>query len=150
MSNPKSFDDKLNDWQALVDNLKPHLTDLPNLSIDQASLSTLVTQTRALQAQQDSHLASLRDIVSQRNVLAVEARKARNRLVAGLQSAFDHSSDKLLEFGIKPRVRRSGLRLTKLEKAQKAAARAAARAAELAAAKPPAEQPMTPPSAVAK
>lgn len=137
MSLNKSFNDTLNDWQALVVNLKPHLADLPNLAADHGTLSALVDPIRALQAQQDVHEASLRDVVSQRMLLAAQARKARNRLAAGLQSAFDHESDKLLEFGIKPRVRRGALRLTKLEKAQKAAERTATRAAELAAAQQP-------------
>jgi septal ring factor EnvC (AmiA/AmiB activator) len=78
----------------------------------------------------------VRDVVTQKNALAAQAGKARNRLVAGLQSAFDHESDKLLEFGVKPRARRSNLRLTALQKAENAAARAAARAAKLAAKQP--------------
>jgi septal ring factor EnvC (AmiA/AmiB activator) len=136
MSRTKVFDTRLNDWQALVDNLKPHLAELPNLAADHAALTGLIDQTRALQAQQDLHLASVRDVVTQKNALAAQAGKARNRLVAGLQSAFDHESDKLLEFGVKPRARRSNLRLTALQKAENAAARAAARAAKLAAKQP--------------
>jgi septal ring factor EnvC (AmiA/AmiB activator) len=147
MSRTKVFDTRLNDWQALVDNLKPHLTDLPNLAADHGTLVTLIEQTRALMAQQDLHLASVRDVVSQRNALAAQARKARNRLVAGLQSAFDHESDKLLEFGVKPRARRSNLRLTPLQKAENAAARAAARAAALAAKQPAGGNGTPPPTA---
>jgi septal ring factor EnvC (AmiA/AmiB activator) len=149
MSRTNTFDNKLNDWQALVDNLKPHLTDLPNLAADHGTLTTLIDQTRALQAQQDVQLAGLRDVVTQRNALAAQARKARNRLVAGLQSAFDHDNDKLLAFRVKPRARRSNLRLTPLQKAEKAAARAAARAAALAA-KQPAGGPNAPPPTATK
>jgi septal ring factor EnvC (AmiA/AmiB activator) len=141
------FAARLNDWQKLVDNLKPHLAEMPNLAADHATLTGLIDQTLALQGQQDVHLASLRDVVSQRNELAKQARKARNRLAAGLQSAFDHESDKLIEFGVKPRARRSSLRLTPLEKAENAAARAAAKAAALAAKKQPADGPAPPPTA---
>ena len=148
MSRTNVFDTRLNDWQALVDNLKPHLTDLPNLAADHATLTNLVEQTRALQAQQDLHLASVRDVVTQKNALAAQARKARNRLVAGLQSVFDHESDKLLEFGVKPRARRSNLRLTPLPKAENAAARAAERAAALAAKQPPGGNGAPPPTAI--
>jgi septal ring factor EnvC (AmiA/AmiB activator) len=147
MSRTKVFDTRLNDWQALVDNLKPHLGDLPNLAADHAALTGLIGQTRTLQAQQDLHLASVRDVVSQKNALAAQARKARNRLVAGLQSAFDHESEKLLEFGVKPRARRSNLRLTPVQKAEKAAARATARAAALAAKQPAAGNGAPPPLA---
>ncbi len=149
MSRTSAFDTHLNDWQALVDNLKPHLTEMPNLAADHATLTNLIEQTRALKAQQDLHLASVRDVVTQKNALTAQARKARNRLVAGLQSALDHESDKLLEFGVKPRARRSSLRLTPLQKAENAAARAAARAAALAA-KQPAGGNGAPPSATAK
>ena len=110
--------------------------ELPNLAADHAALTGFIEQTRALQAQQDLHLASVRDVVSQKNALAKQAGKARNRLVAGLQSVFDDESDKLLEFGVKPRARRSSLRLTPLQKAENAAARATARAAALAAKQP--------------
>ena len=144
-----TFDTKLNGWQALVDNLKPHLADLPNLATDHATLTGLIDQARTLQARQDIHLSSLRDVVTQRSAIAQQARKARNRLVAGLQSAFDHESDKLLEFGVKPRARRIGVRLTPLQKAEKAAARAAARAAALAA-KQPADGPSATPPTVSK
>jgi len=150
MSLNKSFNDTLNDWQSLVDNLKPHLTDLPNLVADHDSLSALIPQTRALQAQQDVNESGLRDVVAQRKALAAQARKARNRLVAGLQSAFDHESEKLLAFGIKPRARQSSLRLTKLQKAQNAVVRAAARVAVLMAANPPAAEPTPPPSPAVK
>ena len=147
MSRTKVFDTRLNDWQALVDNLKPHLAEMPNLAADHATLTGLIDQTRALQAEQDQHLASVREVVSQKNTLAKQAGKARNRLVAGLQSAFDHESDKLLEFGVKPRARRSNLRLTALQKAEKAAARAQARAAALAAKQPAGGNGTPPPTA---
>jgi len=148
MSRKNIFDSQLNAWESMVENLKAHLAEMPNLATDHATLTGLVGQARALQAQQDIHLSNLRDVVAQRNELAKQARKARNRLAAGLQSAFDHESDKLLAFGVKPRARRSNLRLTPLQKAENAAARAAARAAALVAKKQPADgSGATPPTA---
>jgi len=150
MSRPKSFSDKLDEWQAMVDNLKAHLTDLPNLAADHGKLSTMVTQARDLQAQRDLHKANLRDINAQRQILGNEARKVRNKLAAGVQNAFDLENARLVEFGLKPRARRSNLRLTKLQKVQKAAARAVARAAALAADSQPAGVPNAPQPAAVK
>jgi hypothetical protein len=138
MSKSKSYKENLVDWQTLVDNLSARLADLPHLTADHKSLADLVTHAQSVQDQRDAHKAGLQDLNQQRRALAVQARRLQNRLAAGLRNAFDVDSEKLVEFGVKPRrkqFRRS--RAAKLESAQKAAARAVAHAAALEAAKPP-------------
>jgi len=139
MSKSKSYKENLVDWQTLAENLAPRLGDLPHLAADQKALTDLVAQAHALQDQRDAHKASLQDVNRQRRDLSVKAKRVQTRLAVGLKQAFDVDSEKLVEFGVKPRrevLRRS--RATKVELAQKAAARAAARAAALEAEKPPA------------
>jgi hypothetical protein len=138
MSKSKSYKENLVDWQTLVDNLSPHLGDLPQVAADQKMLADLVTQAHALQDQRDAIKASLQDLNKQRLGLAAQAKRAQTRIASSLRGAFDPDSEKLVAFGVKPRrktVRRS--HAAKLESAQKAAARAAARAAELEAEKSP-------------
>jgi hypothetical protein len=138
MSKSKSYKENLVDWQTLVENLSSRLGDLPHLAADQKALADLVTQAHTMQDQRDAHKASLQDLNKQRQALAARATRIQNRLAASLRGAFDVDSEKLVEFGVKPRrkvARRT--RAAKLESAQKAAARAAARAAALEAEKPP-------------
>ena len=139
MSKSKSYKENLVDWQTLADNLAPRVGDLPHLAADQKALADLVTQAHTLQDQRDAHKASLQDLNKQRQALAAQAKRVQSRLAATLRGHFDPDSEKLVEFGVKPRrklVRRT--HVAKVELAQKAAARAAARAEALAAEKPPA------------
>ncbi len=126
MSTPQSFKDNLADWQALVDNLKQHLTDMPALAPDHDALAAVVTQAHMLESQQDLHIADLRDVNQQRRVTATQGRTLRSRLATGLKLALGAESERLLEFGIKPRPRVVRTqRLTSGEKAQQTAAAAA-------------------------
>jgi hypothetical protein len=139
MSKSKSYKENLVDWQTLADNLAPRLGDMPHLAADQKALADLVTQAHTLQDQRDAHKASLQDINKQRQTLAVQAKRVQNRLSASLRGTFDPDSEKLVEFGVKPRrktVRRT--REAKLASAQKAATRATAQVEALEAQKPPA------------
>jgi hypothetical protein len=139
MNKSKSYKENLVDWQTLAENLAPRLGDMPHLAADQKALSDLVTQAHTLQDQRDAHKASLQDLNQQRRTLAAEAKRVQNRLASVLRGTFNSDSEKLVEFGVKPRrktVRRT--REAKLASAQKAAARAAAQVAELEEQKPPA------------
>jgi hypothetical protein len=139
MNKSKSYKENLVDWQTLAENLAPRLGDMPHLAADQKALSDLVTQAHILQDQRDAHKASLQDLNQQRRTLAAEAKRVQNRLASVLRGTFNSDSEKLVEFGVKPRrktVRRT--REAKLASAQKAAARAAAQVAELEEQKPPA------------
>jgi hypothetical protein len=125
MSQPQSFKDNLTDWQSLVENLKPHLTDMPALAADHAALTAVVTQAHALESQQDLHKANLRDVNQQRNTIAAQGRTLRSRLATGLKLTLGSQSERLLEFGVNPRPRVTrAKRLSTAEKAEKAAAAA--------------------------
>lgn len=123
---PQNLNSYLTTWQKMLENLKPHLTDLPNLADDHAALSSLVGQGLALEGQQDFHKANLREVNQQRRSLTVQGRDLRNRLAAGLKSAFGLENERLIEFGVKPRARTvQKKRLTSADKAKNAAALAA-------------------------
>ncbi len=131
MSKPKTHGESLVAWERLVAALVPHLAFLPNLAKDAGALDEVVERSRRLDRERGECEARLRAINEERRAASREGRDLRNRLAAGLQSAFGHDDLYLLEFGLKPRprkARRTGL--TPLQKAQRAAARAAQRAAE--------------------
>ncbi len=129
-----SFKDKLSDWQVLVDNLTPHLTDLPQVTADHAALSDLVTRARGLESTQGVQKAALRATNQQRRDIETQGRDLATRLAASLQGSFGPKSEKLIEFGLKPRprvVRR--VKLSATDKLQKTADEGARAAAEVAA-----------------
>jgi hypothetical protein len=101
----RTFKTKLADWQVLVDNLTPHLTDMPQLAADHAALSDVVAHARTLESQQEIQKGQLRDTNQQRKVMAAQGRDLEVRLAAGLTSAFGPQSEQLIQFGLKPRAR---------------------------------------------
>ena len=95
------------------------------------ALSEVVERSKRLDRERAECEARLREINRERRDAAREGRDLRNRLTAGVQSAFGFESSLLLQFGLKPRpekLRRTGL--TPLQKAQRAAGRAAKKAAD--------------------
>lgn len=131
MSKPMTQGESLEVWQALVAALVPYLAALPNLADDAGALSEVVARSQRLDRERMECEARLRAINRERREAAREGRDLRNRLAAGVQSAFGFENPDLLRFGLNPRprkLRRTGL--TPLEKAQRAAARAAKKAAD--------------------
>lgn len=131
MAKPKTHGESLESWQALVAALVPYLAALPNLADDAGALSEVVERSKRLDRERAECEAHLRGINRERREASREGRDLRNRLAAGLKSAFGFESHELLLFGLNPRppkLRRTGL--TPLQKAQRAAARAAKKAAE--------------------
>ena len=140
----KRFNTLIGSGQVLVDNLAPHLTDIPQLAADHAALSTALSQARDLEGRQETMKGQLRELNDQRNQAAKQAAGLRRKLTASLKGALGPDAMKLLEFGVKPlpqKLRRQ--RLTPAQKAARAAERAAAKAAQLA----EAEKQATPPAA---
>lgn len=131
MARPKTHGESLEAWQALVAALVPHLAALPNLADDAGALAEVVERSKRLDRERAECEARFREINRERREAAREGRNLRNRLAAGVKSAFGFESQDLLRFGLNPRppkLRRTGL--TPLQKAQRAAARAAKKAAE--------------------
>jgi hypothetical protein len=132
MSKPKTHAENLVAWQAMVGNLVPYLASLPHLADDAGALAEVVARAEGLDRERALCEARLRGINRERRKVAREGRDLRNRLAAGVQSAFGLESKQLVRFGIKPRpekARRTGL--TALQKAQRAADRAARKVAEV-------------------
>jgi len=124
------FKEKLVDWQVLVDNLAPRLTDLPHLAADHAALAKVVADAHGLESEQEISRAAFRRTNQQRRDLAKQGKVLHSRLSLSLQGKFNPDNEDLTEFRIKPRRPATGrTRLTPLQKAERAVVRAQAKAA---------------------
>jgi hypothetical protein len=143
------FKEKLVDWQVLVENLTPRLTDLPQLAADHAALAKVVADAHGLENQQETARAAFQSINQQRRDLAKQGGILHRRLSLSLRGALNPDNRDLSVFRIKPQRPPSGrTRLTPVQKAERAAARAKAKAEAAKAAQPPATpEPSHPPTA---
>jgi hypothetical protein len=110
-------------WDALNANVKARLQEVPHLTETVEAFAGVIGEIREFQSVHDIHNRQLRETTQRSRDLERRGRNLRNRLVAGLQSAYGVDNLVLLEFGVKPRLQKKPNRLTK-------AARAAAKLAE--------------------
>jgi hypothetical protein len=103
---PNSFGEKIATWDALSTAAKPHLTDNPQATADQAGFETLIGQIKVLAAEQEALTAQLRDANKSRQAAQKQGHRMRNHLVSHLKSKFGPDSEMLREFGLRPQGRR--------------------------------------------
>jgi hypothetical protein len=103
---PVSFNDKLARWDALNTNLKPQLQlpEMAHLQKGQEEFERLVQRGFEIVAQQNQYVSLFRQIIVDRNELDQKASQLSEFLSLGLRHAFGSRSQKLREFGIKPRA----------------------------------------------
>jgi hypothetical protein len=110
----------LGTWDMLTMNVKPRLAELPQLEPTVKELDAVIFEGRLLQGAQETHRKQLRETTQRSKELARRGRSLRNRLIAGLQSAYGVESFELLGFGINPRLQQQKRsRLTQEEKEAK-------------------------------
>jgi hypothetical protein len=127
-----SLSKNLGTWDMLTMNVKPRLADLSQLEPTVRELDAVIFEGREIQGTQETHRKQLRETTQRSKELARRGRSLRNRLVAGLQSAYGVESFELLGFGLQPRLQQKRSRLTqeakeakeRLEALEKAAAEA--------------------------
>ena len=141
------FKEKLVDWQVLVDNLTPRLTDFPQLAADHDALAKVVADAHGLENEQETARAAFQKVNQQRRDLAQQGKVLHSRLSLSLKGRLNPDNRDLTEFRIKPQKPPAPRRrLTPLQKAERALARAqarvtAAKAAEAAASEAPGASP---------
>src|SRR6185436_7739130 len=106
-------------WDMLTMNVKPRLLELPQLDPTVRVLDAVIFEGRVLQGIQETHRKQLRETTRRSKELARHGRSLRNKLVAGLQSAYGVDSFELLGFGINPRLPAKRNRLTKAQREEK-------------------------------
>lgn len=106
-------------WDMLSMNVRPRLSDLPQLEPTVKELDSVIFEGRLLQGVQETHRKQLRETNQRSRELARRGRSLRNKLVAGLQSAYGVESLELLGFGLPPRLPKRRNRLTNAQKEEK-------------------------------
>jgi hypothetical protein len=96
---------RLANWEVLNTNLKTNLAALPELQAGQERLETYIAEGQALVALQSRLTAEVRDIGPNRLSLVRRGSQHREFLAAALRNTFGADSQRLIEFGVKPRRR---------------------------------------------
>lgn len=92
-------------WTLISNNLKPHLTDMPQVQPLQAELDALIGEAHDVDAKQELARGQARDLTRQRQDLEKRGEDLRRRIASHLRGTFGFTSEQLVQFGINPRPR---------------------------------------------
>jgi DNA repair exonuclease SbcCD ATPase subunit len=125
----RSIQETIADWEVMHSNLGSQIDAMPHLDADHEALQALIAGFKALENEQESLKAALRETNQKRAEMLQSGRELTGRIAASLRGRFGLHSEQLVRYGIKPRPRE--IRRRVLSKAEKAAhfAELAARAA---------------------
>lgn len=94
---------KIDRWASLVDNLMPHIDQFPGLMESFTHFQAMVQTAKTLRNRLKVLRADTGDALTQRNQMVVDGEDLYTRLSLVLQGVHGPQSDRLREFGIKPR-----------------------------------------------
>lgn len=114
-----SFADKLQTWKALIDTMGARLEELPHLRPEHSELTAVVKEIEALNSQEDTNTARLREITRNRKEAGRRGVELRGRIQAGVHAHFGKRSPLLHEFGFRPLAERSSRRKEEKEGEEK-------------------------------
>jgi hypothetical protein len=95
--------DRLNRWAVLSLNLKNHLPEFPQLVARQVEFEALTAEALHLVSQQKQKTGEVRDLIVRRKELMFQGGHLRELIVAVLRDKFGPTSQRLLEFEVRPR-----------------------------------------------
>jgi len=90
-------------WKVMTVALEPQLGDFPLLAPLHAELKDVTLQSEGLDAHHEALKAETREVNRKREDLAKKGDELRARMAATLQTVHGFRSEKLIEFGVKPR-----------------------------------------------
>jgi hypothetical protein len=93
-------------WKVISAGLKPLLANMPHLADLHGELEKVIAQSEELDARAEALKAESRAVNASREALAKSGDDLRGRLGASLQTTYGFKSEKLIEFGLKPRKAR--------------------------------------------
>ncbi len=93
-------------WRKLAGGVRNNLCDLAHAAEHNAELHRLADEILRSAGEQQALTARLRGLVQERRAKVHRARDLRARLAAAVTGCYGPYSDKLREFGLKPRKRR--------------------------------------------
>jgi hypothetical protein len=122
-------------WKAQIANVKPRLSEMPQLVETVQGFEALVLEGEELQSTQDVYRSKLKEATLRSRDILRRGRSFRHRVVAGAQSVFGVDSPILLELDAKPRLPKRSRRRTPERRVSDLREELAAAEAELEAAK---------------
>lgn len=111
-SNGKATTEVYGRWKVMAANLQPQLEKLPQLAARYTELVKMTTDADALETRQAQLTADLQEVNHQRRDLLKNGEDLRNRIGAVLKAEHGFTSERLLEFGLKPRRARGRAKKT--------------------------------------
>ena len=102
-TNGSTIPERIARWKVMAAGLKPMLPEMPHLGQIHGELEGVIGRSEVLDARSEALKAESREVNRTREELAKTGDDLRNRLGAALQTIHGFRSEKLIEFGIKPR-----------------------------------------------
>jgi hypothetical protein len=102
-SNGKATTEVYGRWKVMTVNLQPQLDKLPQLTGQYTQLAKMTADADVLETRQAQLTADLQEVNRQRRDLLKSGEDLRNRIGAALRAEHGFTSERLLEFGLKPR-----------------------------------------------
>ena len=110
----QSYPNRINDWQKLLGASNDNAADLPQLETIRTDLQKTLDRALAISSERNSLRTRSLELSRDLEVVVLEGRDLAIKLRAGVKSHYGATSDRLLQFEIKP-IRRTlrGERRTK-------------------------------------
>ena len=97
--------EKIANWKVAHTAAESKLDEFPKIADRHAELGGVIQEAERSQVEQKGLLSALRVLNRRRRELAVSGEDLRMRLAAVLQSELGFRNEKLISFGVKPRLR---------------------------------------------
>jgi hypothetical protein len=98
-----SVPERIARWKVIATGLIPLLPEMPHLSALHAELNGIISRSEELDARHEALKAETREVNRIREEQATTGDDLRNRLGAAIRTLYGFKSEKLIEFGLKPR-----------------------------------------------
>jgi hypothetical protein len=105
MVRAKGLSTIIRSWDLLNENVKPHLTEMPQVQPLQGELQGFLDEARALDNEQEEARSRLRNLVRRRQEVERLGEIVRRRVEAHLRGTYGYTAEQLIKFGVKPRPR---------------------------------------------
>lgn len=90
-------------WKVMTTGLEPQLGELPLLAPLHTELKGITLQSEELDARHEALKAETQEINRTRDEIAARGDELRNRIAATLKTVHGFDSERLIEFGIRPK-----------------------------------------------
>jgi hypothetical protein len=99
----KSLAARISRWELMEKRLVPLIQEMPHLAATHAELQRMITQAKELEVVFEQRRAEWLEVSERRKTLFDEGDDLRQRLAAALKFHHGFKSQRLAEFGVKPR-----------------------------------------------